>query len=215
MERGFAPIFDEAEAARAAGDHRRQVGALRRLLGAPPDSVYRVADRLRDAFARADAAAERARVAVSQKDWHVAIVNAEAALQVLPGHAAAEDLLAQANQGSALERVDHATVTWDAVTVKGFLGPGLGAVLPVFRRHQSELRDCYVAALAGRPDLAGQMTFKFVVSYVGKVHRVETVAGALDPALEACIVARIEGWQFPPSDGGVNVINLPLIFQSP
>ncbi len=84
------------------------------------------------------------------------------------------------------------------------------------RRHINQIRYCYEQQLARRPDLAGRVQIRFVISSSGAV-TTSTVAGSTlgNPAAEQCVARAVQRIAFPqPEGGGVVIVTYPFMFQS-
>jgi hypothetical protein len=73
------------------------------------------------------------------------------------------------------------------------------------------LRDCYRAALAVDPAIAGTAMTSFVIQRDGRVTGVSTsVTGSLPLSVAACVEARFREMGFPAPDGGIVTVTFPI-----
>ncbi len=86
----------------------------------------------------------------------------------------------------------------------------------VIRRHINEVKFCYEQELNARPDLAGRVTVRFIISPTGSVQTAMTQATTLNNArVEGCISQAVQRWTFPaPDGGGIVIVNYPFVLQS-
>ena len=98
--------------------------------------------------------------------------------------------------------------------VKGSLDKEI--IRRVVRQHRNEIRYCYEKQLQKKPDLAGKVVVKFVVSATGKVQSAVVAETTLkDEAVEGCVTKRVRRWTFPePKGGGIVVVKYPFLFSS-
>ena len=84
----------------------------------------------------------------------------------------------------------------------------------VIRRRQSAVRRCYETQLRTKPDLAGKVTVRFIVSSTGSVQTATTSSSTLDDkTTERCLLSVVKRMRFPkPQGGGIVVVNYPFIF---
>jgi len=101
---------------------------------------------------------------------------------------------------------------------QGIRGEGTldrGEIQKVVNAHLYQVQGCYERQLAKDPTLSGKIFFDWVVSTSGGVssvrigrstiHSVETVT---------CIQSAIQGWKFPPPQGGSVTVTYPFAFSS-
>ena len=86
-------------------------------------------------------------------------------------------------------------------------------VANVVRGRMSDVRRCYEAALARKPDLAGRLTVEFLIDAQGKVSSAKLASSDLgDSETEKCILGVFERLVFPkPKGGGVVMVRYPVI----
>lgn len=86
----------------------------------------------------------------------------------------------------------------------------------VIRRHINEVKFCYEQELNTRPDLAGRVTVRFIISPTGSVQTAVTQATTLNNSrVEGCITQAVQRWTFPaPDGGGIVIVNYPFVLQS-
>ena len=82
----------------------------------------------------------------------------------------------------------------------------------IVQRHINEVRFCYELALNTRPQLAGAVTVKWIISPVGSVQTAAVSASSVgDAQVERCIANAVRRWSFPaPEGGGVVVVTYPF-----
>ena len=85
----------------------------------------------------------------------------------------------------------------------------------VIQRTMNQIRYCYQRELTKQPDLAGEITVKFVVSATGSVSKAEIKSSTMgSPAVESCLVERFLHFRFPePKGDGIVIVSYPLIFR--
>lgn len=86
----------------------------------------------------------------------------------------------------------------------------------VVRRHLNEVKYCYEQQLTSRPDLAGRVTVKFVISPTGSVQSAVVSDSSLrNQAVESCVTQAVRRWTFPaPDGGGIVVVNYPFLLDA-
>jgi hypothetical protein len=96
---------------------------------------------------------------------------------------------------------------------EGLTKDQVGAVI---RKHMSEIRYCYEAAMVRSPEVEGKLGVNFVIGPNGVVKTSQAGRSSLaDPKLDHCVVSRLATWKFPKPRGGVNVaVNYPFIFKT-
>ncbi len=82
------------------------------------------------------------------------------------------------------------------------MSPGLDPdiVRRIARAHINEVRACYNAALAKRPQIAGSVTVAFEIDRSGAVASAKVQDVSLTPVDEvmtSCLIKAFERWQFP------------------
>ncbi len=83
------------------------------------------------------------------------------------------------------------------------------------RRHRNQIRYCYERELARRPDLAGRVEVRFVISPSGAVTTSTVASSSMgSPAVEQCVARAVGRIGFPAPDGGVVIVTYPFMFQS-
>lgn len=89
-----------------------------------------------------------------------------------------------------------------------------GAIDRTIKRDMASIRRCYEEGLAGRADLAGKVTIRFVVAADGAVQAAEVKTSTLgDAGVEGCIVGVFRALRFPePRGGGIVIVSYPFIF---
>lgn len=83
------------------------------------------------------------------------------------------------------------------------------------RRNINQIRYCYEQQLTRRPDLAGRVAIRFVISGSGAVSASSVANSTLgDPAAEQCVARAVQRIAFPqPDGGGVVIVTYPFMFQ--
>lgn len=85
----------------------------------------------------------------------------------------------------------------------------------VTRAHLDEIRLCYERELVNRPDLAGRVDVRLVISPTGPVQSASVTSSDLGaPSVEACIVGAARRWSFPAPAGGIVIVDYPFVLQS-
>ncbi len=86
----------------------------------------------------------------------------------------------------------------------------------IVRRHWNELRYCYEKALQRDPNLRGKVAIFFRIESAGTVDEAHVSESTLGSAsAEACLVANVRRWRFPPpKGGGVVLVTYPFIFEA-
>jgi hypothetical protein len=84
------------------------------------------------------------------------------------------------------------------------------------RRSINQIRYCYEQQLARRPDLAGRISIRFVISPSGAVTTSSVAENTLgDGAVGDCVSRAVQRIAFPqPEGGGVVIVTYPFMFQS-
>jgi TonB family protein len=86
----------------------------------------------------------------------------------------------------------------------------------VIQRHINEVRFCYEQELNQRPDLAGRVQVKFIISPSGAVQAANVENSSLGAArAEQCIAQAVRRWTFPaPDGGGIVVVSYPFVLEA-
>ncbi len=102
-----------------------------------------------------------------------------------------------------------------AAMVKGSLSKEV--IRRIVQRHINEVKFCYERELAKRPDLAGRVSIKFIISGTGAVQMAVVEDSTLGNAsVENCIAGAVKRWTFPqPEGGGIVVVTYPFQLTSP
>jgi outer membrane biosynthesis protein TonB len=83
----------------------------------------------------------------------------------------------------------------------------------VIREHLGEVRACYERALKRRPELAGKLLLRFVLTAAGTVSALELDEDTLhDDEVSGCVRAVARSWRFPAPGRAVEVA-FPFLFQ--
>lgn len=82
-------------------------------------------------------------------------------------------------------------------------------------RHINEVKFCYLQELNKRPNLAGRVSIKFMISATGEVRTAVVADSSLNNApVENCVIAAARRWSFPKPEGGnIVVATYPFIFR--
>jgi TonB family protein len=86
----------------------------------------------------------------------------------------------------------------------------------VIQRHINEVRFCYEQELNQRPDLAGRVSVKFIISPSGAVQAANVENSSLGAArAEQCIAQAVRRWTFPaPDGGGIVIVSYPFVLEA-
>jgi hypothetical protein len=86
----------------------------------------------------------------------------------------------------------------------------------VIQRHINEVRFCYEQELNSRPDLAGRVQVKFIISPSGAVQAANVESSTLNAArAETCIAGAVRRWTFPaPDGGGIVIVSYPFVLEN-
>ena len=86
----------------------------------------------------------------------------------------------------------------------------------VAREHAPEVRSCYDAGLAVRPDLHGTITVRFTITTEGTVSSAEVATDDMRmPSVGECVVGRMRSWTFPaPPSGEAAEVTHPFVFRN-
>jgi hypothetical protein len=116
--------------------------------------------------------------------------------------------------GNFASKAEGGIVTLQAPIVMDALDRSLLDV--VIKRNVSQIRYCYQRELTKHPDLAGEVTVKFVITADGDVSSAVTKRSTLgNEAVEACINGRFLRFQFPaPRGGGIVIVSYPFRFRA-
>jgi TonB family protein len=90
------------------------------------------------------------------------------------------------------------------------------AIRKVIDEHQAEIRHCYEIALLRNTQLQGDITVRWTIGPTGAVTDVVIKSATMTaPDVEACMILRIRGWQFPPPTAETNAyVTYPFKFRS-
>ncbi len=102
-----------------------------------------------------------------------------------------------------------------AAMVRGSLSKEV--IRRIVHRHINEVKFCYERQLAKRPDLAGRVSVKFIISGTGAVQMAAVANSTVgDPMVENCIVQAVRRWTFPqPEGGGIVIVTYPFMLTAP
>ncbi|MCC7380619.1 MAG: AgmX/PglI C-terminal domain-containing protein [Deltaproteobacteria bacterium] len=81
--------------------------------------------------------------------------------------------------------------------------------------HKVQIRYCYEIALLRSRTLTGRISLAWVVTAAGTVRSAAIESSTLrDPALERCILQKVESWRFPePAGGGEVFVRYPFLLR--
>lgn len=90
------------------------------------------------------------------------------------------------------------------------------AIRQKIKEHIPEIRECYEKELRQKPELKGKIVVDFEVDSSGSAQKVsinEKKTQLKDPGVQACLIAHMKAWKFPPApEGSVTVITYPFVF---
>jgi hypothetical protein len=90
------------------------------------------------------------------------------------------------------------------------------AVGSFVRARDAELQFCYLEGVKSHPDLAGRLTVHVTVAGSGRVTATDIISRSWDRGrakhVEACVLSRIQRWQFAESGEREQVYPLILLF---
>ena len=90
-----------------------------------------------------------------------------------------------------------------------------GAIQKVINDHIHELQGCFERQLIVNPNLAGKVTFEWVIGTSGAVTVVKIKASSLSSnEATSCMQAAIHRWQFPAPSGGQVTVIYPVALAS-
>jgi hypothetical protein len=90
-----------------------------------------------------------------------------------------------------------------------------GEIQKVINSHIHELQGCYERQLVMSPNLAGKVTFEWVIGTSGGVTTVKIKASTLSSnEATSCMQAAIHRWQFPAPSGGQVTVIYPIALAS-
>jgi hypothetical protein len=86
----------------------------------------------------------------------------------------------------------------------------------IVQRHINEIKYCYERELQSKPELAGRVSVKFIISGTGAVQMAAVASSTLNSSeVESCMTRAIKRWTFPPPEGGgIVVVTYPFAFSS-
>ena len=101
----------------------------------------------------------------------------------------------------------------EAEEVKGSLSTDV--IRRVVKIHHAEVKYCYEKELVKKPDLAGKVVTRFIISGKGKVQSAEIKSSTMNnTGFESCVVKKIKRWVFPPPEGGgIVTVTYPFVMQ--
>jgi outer membrane biosynthesis protein TonB len=79
------------------------------------------------------------------------------------------------------------------------------AVREVVKTNIDQVRDCYNAELVRDETIAGRSVIAFVVGPDGSTGELAITESTMPDSFDACLIAAIQTWSFPTSDGQTRV----------
>ncbi|OFZ54893.1 MAG: hypothetical protein A2428_11755 [Bdellovibrionales bacterium RIFOXYC1_FULL_54_43] len=112
-------------------------------------------------------------------------------------------------QGNSLVSLDLGNTSVEEGLTKEQVGE-------VIHKHLSEIRYCYEAAMLRASGIEGRLIVNFTIGGNGVVKSSEVKSSTLpDPALDDCILRRLNTWKFPEPKGRIEVgVSYPFIFKT-
>jgi hypothetical protein len=102
-------------------------------------------------------------------------------------------------------------VKMGATSVSGRLPPEV--IQRIVRQSFGRFRLCYETGLQKEPKLGGKLTAHFVIDKTGAVTSITNGGSDLNDAqLEACVLRSFSTLAFPAPEGGIVVVDFPIIF---
>ncbi|MGI5864137.1 MAG: adventurous gliding motility protein GltG [Myxococcales bacterium] len=86
----------------------------------------------------------------------------------------------------------------------------------VIRRNIGQIKYCYEKELQTKPNLAGKVAVRFLITPKGTVQTAKVAEGTTlhDRAVGDCITLRVRSWLFPqPKGGGSVIVTYPFVFK--
>ncbi len=86
----------------------------------------------------------------------------------------------------------------------------------VIRRNIGQIKYCYEKELQTKPNLAGKVAVRFLITPKGTVQTAKVAEGTTlrDAAVGDCITLRVRSWRFPePKGGGSVIVTYPFVFK--
>ena len=86
----------------------------------------------------------------------------------------------------------------------------------VIRRNIGQIKYCYEKELVTKPNLAGKVAVRFIITPKGTVQTAKVADGSTlrDAAVGECITLRVRSWKFPePKGGGSVIVTYPFVFK--
>ncbi len=118
----------------------------------------------------------------------------------------------QARIGSGNVR---ARVTASPQAIRGEGTLDRSEIQKVVNAHLYQIQGCYERQLARDPSLSGKIFFDWVIGLSGGVSSVRVGRSTIQSVeTMTCIQAVIQGWKFPPPQGGTVTVTYPFAFSS-
>jgi len=96
-------------------------------------------------------------------------------------------------------------------------GISAGAVTTAIGERMEEIDHCYAVEREKKPDLAGKVLVRFVITKNGTVRSAATKSTSLrDEATEKCVIEQVTVARFPPlQTGEMAIVHYPFVFPPP
>jgi len=120
---------------------------------------------------------------------------------------------AEQSQEKGVELVDEASdeALDEAAAAGKAAAQDYTAIADAVAEHNGELQDCYKAALASDPTLAGRVVLAFTIDASGSVSELRSAEDTLGGGVSECLHAAARSWNLPPSTGTTEV-RYPFVF---
>ncbi len=90
-----------------------------------------------------------------------------------------------------------------------------GEIQKVVNAHLYQVQGCYERQLARDPSLSGKISFEWVIDLSGGVSSVRIGRSTIHSVeVTTCIQTAIQGWKFPPPQGGTVTVTYPFAFSA-
>ncbi len=141
--------------------------------------------------------------------------NPDDAAEADAGAESAGEAESQAGIGSLLPPSSAGSSGGGSLGHGGSSGLAPADVRSVMQSAVPELRRCYARALERNPNLSAKFAIKFEIAPSGAVSSANVAPPSPDPALDACVLARVRSLIFPASNGAPVRVSYPLVFSQP
>ena len=120
-----------------------------------------------------------------------------------------------AARGEAGGGAVRARVTAAPQAIRGEGHLDRGEIQKVVNAHLYQVQGCYERQLARDPSLAGKISYEWVVDVSGGVSSVRIGRSTVHSVeVTTCIQSAIQGWKFPPPQGGSVTVTYPFAFSA-